>query len=66
MYVDFLVVEDNALTSLAPLLSQFEIGTLVIGSSNKKQQALQLKAEADQLNISCHSLHEQGALQVYW
>lgn len=66
MHVNFLVVEANALTRLEPLLSQFEIGTLIIGASNKKQLALQLRAEADKLNLPCHSLHQQGAFQAYW
>ncbi|MEM7383118.1 MAG: ComEC/Rec2 family competence protein [Bacteroidota bacterium] len=66
MYVDFLVIEANALTSLEPLLSKFEIGVLIIGASNKKQLALRLSVEADQLNLPCHSLHQQGAFQAYW
>lgn len=66
VHTDFLVIEANALTSLKPLLNQFEVGTLIIGASNQKQLALQLKAAADQLNLNCHSLHQQGAFLTFW
>lgn len=63
---DFLVIEENALLNLQPLLDQFDFDTLIIGASNKKQLALQLKMEADQLSLNSHSLHQQGVFTAYW
>ncbi|MEM7055308.1 MAG: ComEC/Rec2 family competence protein [Bacteroidota bacterium] len=64
--IDFLVIEENTLPKLQLLLDQFDFDTLIIGSSNKKQRALQLKIEADQLNLNSHSLHQQGAFKISW
>ena len=66
IFTDYLIIEDNGINSLEPLLTQFECGTLVIGSSNRKRLAAQLQVEAKQLQLNSHHLCEQGALQVDW
>jgi len=66
IFTDFLVIEGNSTKSLAPIVAQFECGTLVIGSSNRKRLAAQLQLEAQQLQLNSHHLCEQGALQVDW
>lgn len=63
---DYLIVEGNSVDSLAPLLTQFECSTLVIGSSNRKQLAAKLQMEAKLLKINSYHVGEQGALQVNW
>ncbi len=66
VYTDFLVVEENAVTTLQPLLDRFEFDTLVIGASNKRSLAEQLQAEAEQGGLHSHSLLQQGALTIAW
>ncbi|MEL6152457.1 MAG: hypothetical protein AAFQ78_00315, partial [Bacteroidota bacterium] len=66
VYADFLVVEDNAVTSLQPLLDRFDCATLVIGASNSKQVAQQLQDAAVQYGLHSHSLRRQRALVVSW
>lgn len=62
---DFLVVEQDALHELRPLLAKFTFHTLILGSSNSKKLALKLKQEADQLQLASHSLHHQGLVQLF-
>jgi competence protein ComEC len=66
IFTDYLIIKGNSINSLGRLLAQFECGTLVIGSSNRKRLAAQLQVEARQLQINSHYLFEQGALQVDW
>jgi competence protein ComEC len=63
---DFLVVEQDALQELRPLLAKFAFHTLILGSSNSKKLALKLKQEADQLQLASHSLQHQGAYTAFW
>lgn len=63
---DFLVVEENAVTTLQPLLDRVDFGTLVIGASNRKFLAQQLQEEAVQHGLRSHSLLQHGALTVSW
>lgn len=60
---DFLVIEENSVHTLQPLLERFDVGRLIIGTSNKKQLALQLKIQAEALNLPSHLL-QQGALTI--
>lgn len=60
---DFLVIEENAVNALQALLERFDVGKLIIGTSNKKQLALQLKIQAEALNLPNHLL-QQGALII--
>ncbi|TAD95210.1 MAG: ComEC/Rec2 family competence protein, partial [Bacteroidetes bacterium] len=58
---DFVIVSNNSVKKLADLGStQFKM--LIIDASNSLYYAKKLKQEADSLQISCHSVHEQGAL----
>ena len=66
VYTDFLVVEENALTALQPLLDRFDFGTLVIGASNRRSLAQKLQEEALKYRLHSHSLLQQGALTVSW
>ena len=66
VYIDFLVIEENVVTTLRPLLEQFEIGTLVIGASNRRFLAQKLQQEAKECSLYSHSLSQQGALTVAW
>jgi competence protein ComEC len=66
VHTDFLVVEENAVTTLQPLLDRFRFGTLVIGASNRKFLAQQLQEEAVQHGLHSHSLLQHGALTVSW
>ena len=66
VHTDFLVVEENAVSSLQPLLDRFVFGTLVVGASNTKSTAKQLQEAAAQHGLTSHSLHRQGALVVAW
>jgi len=66
VHTNFVVIEENALTKLQPLLDRFAFDMLIIGASNKRQLARQLKREADRLNLNCHSLHQQGAFSAFW
>lgn len=66
IYTDFLVVEENALTTLQSLLGQFDFGTLVIGASNRRSLAHKLQEEALKHRLHSHSLLQQGALTVSW
>ena len=63
---DFLVVENNAVTALQPLLDRFDFDTLVIGASNSRALAQQLQGAATQHGLHSHSLLQQGALTVSW
>ena len=63
---DFLVVEENAVTTLQPLLDRFDFGTLVIGASNQRFLAQQLQEEAVRHGLRSHSLLQHGALTVSW
>ena len=65
-YADFLVVEENAATTLQPLLDRFDVGILVIGASNQRFLAQQLQEEAARHHIKSHSLLQHGALTVSW
>lgn len=66
VHTEFLIVEDNTVATLWPLLSRFTFDTLVIGASNTTHIAAQLQAEASQHGLCSHSLHQQGALVVSW
>ena len=66
VYIDFLVIEENVVTTLRPLLEQFEIGTLVIGASNRRSLVQKLQKEAKECSLYSHSLSQQGALTVVW
>ena len=66
VYTDFLVVEENAVATLQPLLDRFDIGTLVIGTSNGALLSQKLQKEATQHGLCSHSLRQQGALTVSW
>ncbi len=66
VHTDFLVVEENALTTLQPLLDRFDFGTLVIGASNRRSLAQKLQEEALKYRLHSHSLLQQGALTVSW
>ena len=61
--IDFLVIEDNAVNALQPLLERFDVDRLIIGTSNQKQLALRLKIQAEALNLPSHLL-QQGALTI--
>jgi competence protein ComEC len=63
---DFLVVEENAVTTLQPLLDRFDFGTLVIGASNQRLLAQQLQEVAAQCGLYSHSLLQHGALTISW
>ncbi|XWN35312.1 MAG: ComEC/Rec2 family competence protein [Roseivirga sp.] len=64
--IDFLVVDNNAVTTLRPWLDQFEVGQLVIGAANSRAVAKKLQEEALAYQLRCHSLLHQGALTVAW
>jgi competence protein ComEC len=64
IYTDFLIIAHNSIKTLQPLVSQFEWGTLVIGSSNSKRLITQLQLEAQQLRFPMHVLSKEGALEV--
>jgi len=66
IYTDFLVVEENSVTTLKPLLERFDMGMLVIGTSNRRFLTRKLQREATQHSLGTHSLLEQGALTVSW
>ncbi len=66
IHTDFLVIEENAVTTLRPLLERFEIGTLVIGTSNYSSLAQRLQQEAKEYGLCSHYLSQQGALTVAW
>jgi len=66
VYTDFLVVEENVVTTLQPLLDRFDFGTLVIGASNRRLLAHQLQEEATQHGLYSHSLLPQGAFTLSW
>jgi competence protein ComEC len=63
---DFLVVEENAVITLQPLLDRLDVGTLVIGASNQRSLAQKLQKEAMQHGLHNHSLLQQGAFTVSW
>lgn len=63
---DFLVVEDNTVATLLPLLDRFTFDTLVIGASNMPHVTEQLQAEAREYGLCSHFLRQQGALVVAW
>lgn len=66
VHTDFLVVENNAVASLQPLLDRFVFDTLVIGATNSRALAEQLQGAATQCGLYSHSLLQQGALTVSW
>jgi competence protein ComEC len=66
IYVDFLVVEGNAVKTLQPLLDRFYFGTLIIGTCNQQALAQQLQEEATQHGLCSHSLFHQGAFTAAW
>ena len=66
VHTDFLVVENNAVTALQPLLDRFDFDTLVIGASNSRALAQQLQGAATQHGLHSYSLLQQGALTVSW
>lgn len=63
---DFLVIENNVVTALQPLLDRFDFDILVIGASNARAVAQQLQGAATQRGLYSHSLLQQGALSVSW
>ena len=64
--IDFLVIEENAVATLQPLLAWFDFDTLVIGASNTRALTQQLQEEAEQRCLKSHSLLQQGALTISW
>lgn len=66
LYADFVVIEENAVATLQPVLERFDFDTLVIGSSNKMGLSQQLQQEATQRRISNHALLQQGTLTIAW
>lgn len=64
--IDVLVVENNVLKTLRPLLTRFHIGILIIGATNKYHVAQQLEKEAMQHQLRSYNLRTQGAFTVSW
>jgi competence protein ComEC len=66
VHTDFLVVEENAVATLQPLLDRFDFGTLVLGASNRRSLTQKLQEEALRSGLQSHALSQQGALTVSW
>lgn len=66
IHTDLVIITHNSVSSLQPLIAQFEWTTLVVGSSNSKQLTKKLQFEAQQLHLPIYVLRNQGALQVNW
>lgn len=60
--IDYCVVEGNAIKSLSTLMNRFVLGTLIIGTTNRKYLAGKLAKQAQQANIKCHIIKKEGAL----
>lgn len=61
---DFLIVENNSITSLEDLSDRMSFNTLIIGSTNQSWLAQKLGEEAEDLAINYHSLPLQGAFEI--
>ena len=59
---DVIIVESNAIPDLSFLTNRFNFEQLVVGTTNTKRMAGQLKKQAEQQSIACHVLQQQGAL----
>ncbi|MCU0317897.1 MAG: ComEC family competence protein [Amoebophilaceae bacterium] len=66
VHTDFLVIGNNAIKTIQPLLDRFDFGILVIGTSNQIFLAQRLQEEAIQHGVRSHFLSQQGALTVSW
>ncbi len=66
VHADFLVIENNMINTLQPLLDRFDFGILIIGASNQIFLARRLQEEAIQHGVCSHFLSQQGALTVSW
>ncbi len=64
VHTNFLIIENNGIKDLSPLLDQFEFDVLVLGASNTQKLAQKLQDAATQHGICSHSLHQKGALSV--
>ena len=64
VHTDFLVIENNVVTELQPLLDRFDFKMLVIGTSNTQSLTEQLQSSAASRGIHSHSLLKQGALTL--
>ncbi len=62
--VDYLIVSNNAVRQLKILDAYFTYDLLIIDSSNSRWRAQQLSDEARGASIPCHSVSDQGALQL--
>jgi competence protein ComEC len=63
MKVDYLIVSNNAVRSLEKVLQHIVPGTVILDSSNSFYLASRLQKEAEQLNVTLHSVRHAGSFQ---
>jgi len=59
--IDLLILTKNTNLSVAELVSIFNVKEIVIDASNSSYNAQRLSLEANELNIKCWSMHNDGA-----
>ncbi|MTI33565.1 ComEC/Rec2 family competence protein [Xanthovirga aplysinae] len=62
--VDYVVIRNNSLTHLEPVIKNFEFDLLIIDSTNKKYIGKKLEMEAEKFNLPFYSTKSSGALIV--
>jgi competence protein ComEC len=62
----FLLLEQDAIKNLQPLLAKFQFDSLIIGSSNSLKRAAQLQQEAVMYGLKPHHVQQQGAFMSFW
>lgn len=59
--IDFLIIADNARVKVSDLLSEFNIGQIIIDSSNSYWKSNKLIGDCKELGIKCYSVLQSGA-----
>jgi competence protein ComEC len=59
--IDFIILSNNLQVSLKQLVRKFEVRKIIIDSSNSPYKASKWMKEAEDLEINCYSVLQQGA-----
>jgi hypothetical protein len=66
LQTDYLVLAENAKSRIEDLVKYFSFKQLIFASSNYKKKTAGWMQQAKSLNISFHSVPDEGAFQINW
>ena len=61
---DYIIINNQAVKSLKWLQDNFNFGTIIISTRNSMSYSRKMKKQAEELDLSLHSMKEDGALRI--